>query len=92
MKVKYQYGKANDKKAEFQNINIRVLQGDFDFRRSLGFRVSKNDWDFDKRTLASSVSGRRSVDERTYILSVQEKLDEITKTFNREFLNLKLSR
>jgi site-specific recombinase XerD len=91
MEVKFSYGKSNNQKAETQNVNIRVYHSNFDFRRSTNLEVSLRDWDFKNHRVKNAITGARSVDERKYILSVQEKLEDISKAFNREFLQLKLS-
>jgi integrase len=89
MNVVFSYGKGNNVKSERQNINIRVHHSSLDFRRSTFLEISSRDWDVNKKEL--KLSGAKSPDERRYLLSVQEKLDDIKRAFEREFLELRLS-
>lgn len=91
MKVSFSYGKSRDYTAKVQKINIRILHGSLDCRRSTGLEISLKDWDTKKHELGNALTGARTPEERTYLNSVKAILDKITATFENEFLQLKLS-
>lgn len=89
MNVVFIYGKANKKESERQKVNIRVYHSDFDFRRTTGLEIGIKGWDFAKKQI--TFNGSKSPEERRYLQSVKEKLEDIIRTFEREFLELKLT-
>jgi len=91
MRVIFLYGKDNNKKVLNQSVNIRVYHNEYDTRRSLKLDISRGDWDFKNNTIIDLLKGSRTFEENQYLQELKDTLNSIEQTFNKEFLNLKLS-
>lgn len=91
MRAVFLYGKDNNKKALTQSVNIRVYHSSYDFRRSLKLDISREGWDFKNSTITDLSKGSRTFEESQYLQELKDTLNSVEQTFNKEFLNLKLS-
>jgi integrase len=92
MKVVFLYGKNNNKKASTQSINIRVYHTrELEVRRSLKMDISLEGWDFKNSTIVDLSKGTRTFEQSQYLQELKNTLNSIEQSFNKEFLNLKLT-
>lgn len=92
MKVVFLYGKNNNKKASTQSINIRVYHTrELEVRRSLKMDISLEGLDFKNSTIVDLSKGTRTFEQSQYLQELKNTLNSIEQSFNKEFLNLKLT-